>query len=351
MRRQRAHPAWAATPADERAPASEPHRRSSSRRALEEFASARIARQRQDGGARRTSLDIPRAISNLRFFAAAVTQFASEAHADARRALNYTLRQPLGVVGCISPWNLPLYLFTWKIAPALAAGNTVVAKPSEVTPFTPAMFARGLHRRPVCRPACSTSCRATGPGAGQALVEHAGDQGDLVHRLHAHRRRDRRRRGAEIQEAVARNGRQESRRSCSPTGTRAQRTSTRSSARRSPTRARSACAARASSSSARSTSDFRRTLRGQGASAARRRSARCRRAISARSSRGAFRQGHGPHRAGARGRRRESCAAAMRRNVGGRCADGWFIAPTVIEGLAAELPHEPGRNLRSRSSR
>lgn len=81
------------------------------------------------------SVDIPRGASNFRFFAHAITQFASESH-DMGTSINYTLRQPLGVVGCISPWNLPLYLFTWKIAPALAAGNTVVAKPSEVTPMT-----------------------------------------------------------------------------------------------------------------------------------------------------------------------------------------------------------------------
>ena len=81
-------------------------------------------------------VDIPRGSSNFRFFANAITQFASEAHEMDGKALNYTLRQPLGVVGCISPWNLPLYLFTWKIAPALAAGNTVVAKPSEITPMT-----------------------------------------------------------------------------------------------------------------------------------------------------------------------------------------------------------------------
>ncbi len=82
------------------------------------------------------SVDIPRASSNFRFFATAIMQFASEAHDMTGKAINYTLRQPLGVVGCISPWNLPLYLFSWKIAPALAAGNTVVAKPSEVTPMT-----------------------------------------------------------------------------------------------------------------------------------------------------------------------------------------------------------------------
>jgi aminomuconate-semialdehyde/2-hydroxymuconate-6-semialdehyde dehydrogenase len=80
-------------------------------------------------------VDIPRGAANFRFFGNAITQFASESH-DMGTAINYTLRQPLGVVGCISPWNLPLYLFSWKIAPALAAGNTVVAKPSEVTPMT-----------------------------------------------------------------------------------------------------------------------------------------------------------------------------------------------------------------------
>ena len=83
--------------------------------------------------------EIPRAVSNLRFFAHAATQFASESH-HGEAGLNYTLRAPLGVIATISPWNLPLYLFTWKIAPALAAGNTVVAKPSEVTPLTATML-------------------------------------------------------------------------------------------------------------------------------------------------------------------------------------------------------------------
>lgn len=81
-------------------------------------------------------VDIPRAVSNFKFFATAIMQFASESHEMTGQAINYTLRQPLGVVGCISPWNLPLYLFSWKAAPALAAGNTVVAKPSEVTPMS-----------------------------------------------------------------------------------------------------------------------------------------------------------------------------------------------------------------------
>jgi len=118
------------------------------------------------------NLDIPRAVANLRFFAAAITQWSSEAHATDERALNYTLRQPLGAVACISPWNLPLYLFTWKIAPALAAGNTVVAKPSEVTPCTAARLgelaiAAGLP------PGVLNIVLGDGPRVGQPLVEHA----------------------------------------------------------------------------------------------------------------------------------------------------------------------------------
>ena len=87
------------------------------------------------------SVDIPRAISNFEFYAAASLHFASESHYTEGLGINYTLRRPIGVVGCISPWNLPLYLFSWKIAPALAAGNTVVAKPSEITPMTAFMLA------------------------------------------------------------------------------------------------------------------------------------------------------------------------------------------------------------------
>lgn len=93
-------------------------------------------------------VDIPRASENLRFFATASLHFASQMHDMDGKAINYTLREPIGVVGCISPWNLPLYLFTWKIAPALAAGNTVVAKPSEVTPYTAYLLSE------VCQEVC-----------------------------------------------------------------------------------------------------------------------------------------------------------------------------------------------------
>lgn len=83
-----------------------------------------------------TSVDIPRARDNFKFYSSAIMHYASESHQTSSSVINYTLRKPIGVAACISPWNLPLYLFSWKIAPALAAGNTVVAKPSEVTPMT-----------------------------------------------------------------------------------------------------------------------------------------------------------------------------------------------------------------------
>ena len=82
------------------------------------------------------AVDIPRAASNFNFYATGILHYASASHAMENSTINYTLKEPIGVCGCISPWNLPLYLFSWKIAPALAAGNTVVAKPSEVTPYT-----------------------------------------------------------------------------------------------------------------------------------------------------------------------------------------------------------------------
>ncbi|HLT24535.1 MAG TPA: aldehyde dehydrogenase, partial [Ignavibacteria bacterium] len=85
-------------------------------------------------------IDIPRAIKNFEFYATAIKHFASEAHVTDSEAINYTIRHPLGVVAAISPWNLPLYLLSWKIAPALAAGNCVVAKPSEITPMTAYML-------------------------------------------------------------------------------------------------------------------------------------------------------------------------------------------------------------------
>lgn len=117
-------------------------------------------------------IDIPRASSNFRFFGNAITQFYSESHESiGEQAVNFTLRQPIGVVGCISPWNLPLYLFTWKIAPALAAGNCVVAKPSEITPLTAYLLGE------LCNEAGLPSgvlniVHGLGHNAGQAIVSH-----------------------------------------------------------------------------------------------------------------------------------------------------------------------------------
>lgn len=92
------------------------------------------------------NVDIPRAASNFRFFATAILHTESEAHATDQEALNFTLRRPCGVAGLISPWNLPLYLFTWKVAPALATGNTAVAKPSEITPMTACLLGQLLDK-------------------------------------------------------------------------------------------------------------------------------------------------------------------------------------------------------------
>lgn len=118
-------------------------------------------------------MDIPRATSNFRFFGTAAEHFASEAHVQPGLALNYTVRHPLGVVGCISPWNLPLYLFTWKIAPALAVGCCVVAKPSEITPVT-AFLLGELCIEAGLPPGVLNIVHGTGPDCGQALVEHPG---------------------------------------------------------------------------------------------------------------------------------------------------------------------------------
>ncbi|MGQ4584233.1 aldehyde dehydrogenase family protein [Lysobacter sp. F60174L2] len=165
---QAAFPAWSKLRNSERA------------RWLEKLADALEARlddfahaESRDGGkpiklAR--EVEIPRAISNLRFFAHAATQFASESH-HGEAGLNYTLRQPLGVVATISPWNLPLYLLTWKIAPALAAGNTVVAKPSEITPVTATMLA-GLATEIGFPPGVLNVLHGRGPEVGEPLLTH-----------------------------------------------------------------------------------------------------------------------------------------------------------------------------------
>lgn len=117
------------------------------------------------------NLDIPRAASNFRFFATAILHTENEAHVTDGVAFNYTLRQPRGIVGLISPWNLPLYLLSWKIAPAIACGNTAVAKPSELTPMTAFLLCE------ICREAGLPAgvlniVHGTGPNVGQAITAH-----------------------------------------------------------------------------------------------------------------------------------------------------------------------------------
>tara|TARA_R110000796_G_scaffold252584_1_gene388215 strand:+ start:107381 stop:108826 length:1446 start_codon:yes stop_codon:yes gene_type:complete len=118
-----------------------------------------------------TRVDIPRASSNFRFFATAILHESTEAHQTDGLAFNYTERSPLGVAGCISPWNLPLYLFTWKIAPALAAGNTVVAKPSEITPMTAFLLSELCIEAGLPKGVLNI-VHGLGPKVGQAISEH-----------------------------------------------------------------------------------------------------------------------------------------------------------------------------------
>lgn len=117
-----------------------------------------------------STVDIPRSARNFRFFADSISTIASQSH-HGRHTINYTLRKPLGIVGCISPWNLPLYLFTWKIAPALAAGNCVIGKPSEVTPLTAYKFSE-LCLKSGMPPGVLSILHGTGPEIGEAIVRH-----------------------------------------------------------------------------------------------------------------------------------------------------------------------------------
>jgi aminomuconate-semialdehyde/2-hydroxymuconate-6-semialdehyde dehydrogenase len=170
----RATAGWANTPVEQRAQCLQRLADLIEAR-LEEFAALESRDSGKPLGLART-LDIPRAISNLRHFAATIMAWGSESHAmetgvPGNGAINYTLRQPLGVVGCISPWNLPLYLFTWKIAPALAAGNTVVAKPSEVTPCTAARLGE-LSIEAGFPPGVLNIVQGRGPTVGQSIVAH-----------------------------------------------------------------------------------------------------------------------------------------------------------------------------------
>ena len=164
-----AFPAWSDTPAEER-----------SQRLLDvaariEASLERFARAESIDTGKPIQLarnvDIPRAIANFRFFATAIVHWSSESHRTERQAINYTLRRPRGVAGLISPWNLPLYLLSWKVAPAIASGNTAVAKPSELTPMTAHLLTE------VCREAGLPAgvlniVHGQGPQVGGAITAH-----------------------------------------------------------------------------------------------------------------------------------------------------------------------------------
>jgi aminomuconate-semialdehyde/2-hydroxymuconate-6-semialdehyde dehydrogenase len=165
----RAFPQWLRTPTSERS------------RLLMAIADRIDARREElalaecvDGGKplkRARDIEIPRSASNFRYFANAIEHFHSEAYRTDRLAINYTLRQPRGVAGLLSPWNLPLYLFTWKVAPALATGNTVVAKPSELTPTT-AFLLSEIALEVGLPPGVFNVVHGYGHKVGAALVAH-----------------------------------------------------------------------------------------------------------------------------------------------------------------------------------
>ena len=164
-----AFPMWSSTPAGERATCL--NRLAD---AVRDHADMLAKAEAKDNGkpvSLAAHVDIPRAEKNLRFYASGIQHFSSESHAMEGEAIHYTLRKPLGVVACISPWNLPLYLFTWKVAPALAAGNCVVAKPSELTPVTAYLLSTWIKEAGFPDGVFNV-LHGLGPEVGEAMVTH-----------------------------------------------------------------------------------------------------------------------------------------------------------------------------------
>ena len=164
-----AFPVWSSMPAEERAACL--NRLAD---AVRDHADMLAKAEAKDNGkpvSLAAHVDIPRAEKNLRFYASGIQHYASESHAMEGEAIHYTLRKPLGVVACISPWNLPLYLFTWKVAPALAAGNCVVAKPSELTPVTAYLLSTWV-REAGFPDGVFNVLHGLGPEVGEAMVTH-----------------------------------------------------------------------------------------------------------------------------------------------------------------------------------
>ena len=164
-----AFPVWSSMPAEERAACL--NRLAD---AVRDHADMLAKAEAKDNGkpvSLAAHVDIPRAEKNLRFYASGIQHYASESHAMEGEAIHYTLRKPLGVVACISPWNLPLYLFTWKVAPALAAGNCVVAKPSELTPVTAYLLSTWIKESGFPDGVFNV-LHGLGPEVGEAMVTH-----------------------------------------------------------------------------------------------------------------------------------------------------------------------------------
>lgn len=118
------------------------------------------------------AVDLPRTLSTLRFFASLSETWGSESHmAQGGAVVQYTHRKPVGIVGCIAPWNFPLYLFSWKFAPALAAGNCVIGKPSELTPATAYLLSQLINEAGF-PPGVFNILFGEGKGIGEAIVRH-----------------------------------------------------------------------------------------------------------------------------------------------------------------------------------
>ena len=166
---EKAFPIWSNMPAEERSKILVRFSEGIEKR-MEQF----VAAESKDNGKPITlarHVDIPRAVSNFHFFASAIIHFSSESHYMEGVGINYTTRKPIGIVACISPWNLPLYLFSWKIAPALAAGNCVIAKPSEITPYTATMLGE-IASEAGLPPGVLNILNGTGAKIGDAMVRH-----------------------------------------------------------------------------------------------------------------------------------------------------------------------------------
>ena len=166
---EKAFPIWSNMPAEERSKILVRFSEGIEKR-MDQF----VAAESKDNGKPITlarHVDIPRAVSNFHFFASAIIHFSSESHYMEGVGINYTTRKPIGIVACISPWNLPLYLFSWKIAPALAAGNCVIAKPSEITPYTATLLGE-IATEAGLPPGVLNILNGTGAKIGDAMIRH-----------------------------------------------------------------------------------------------------------------------------------------------------------------------------------